>query len=50
MFPEITRDDVFRLETPRLGLRWPACADALAVEAIASRREVADKNARILHP
>jgi RimJ/RimL family protein N-acetyltransferase len=50
MFPEITRDDVFRLETPRLWLRWPACADALAVEAIASRREVADMTARIPHP
>lgn len=50
MFPEITRDDVFRLETPRLWLRWPACADAPAVENIASRQEVADMTARIPHP
>lgn len=28
MFPEITRDDVFRLETRNLWLRWPVAADA----------------------
>ena len=28
MFPEITHDDVFRLETERLWLRWPRIADA----------------------
>lgn len=28
MFPEITHDDVFRLETARLWLRWPRIADA----------------------
>jgi RimJ/RimL family protein N-acetyltransferase len=28
MFPDITRDDVFMLETPRLWLRWPRAADA----------------------
>ena len=28
MFPEIMRDDVFRLETRRLWLRWPNAADA----------------------
>lgn len=50
MFPEITRDDVFRLETPRLWLRWPQAGDATAVEAIAARREVAEMTARIPHP
>lgn len=30
MFPEITREDVFRLETRRLWLRWPTAADAVA--------------------
>ena len=30
MFPEITHDDVFRLETERLWLRWPRLADAAA--------------------
>ena len=28
MFPEITRDDVFRIESRRLWLRWPVMADA----------------------
>lgn len=28
MFPEITRDEVFRIETKRLWLRWPMFADA----------------------
>ena len=28
MFPEISRDDVFRLETRNLWLRWPVAADA----------------------
>lgn len=27
MFPEITRDEVFRIETRRLWLRWPTFAD-----------------------
>ena len=27
MFPEITYDDVFRLETERMWLRWPCAAD-----------------------
>lgn len=30
MFPEITREDVFRLETRRLWLRWPERADLVA--------------------
>jgi len=30
MFPELTRDDVFRLETRRLGLRWPRVAEMTA--------------------
>ena len=33
MFPEITREDVFRLETRRLWLRWPFAADAVAADA-----------------
>ena len=28
MFPEIVRDDVFRIESRRLWLRWPVAADA----------------------
>ena len=36
MFPDIARDDVFRLETPRLWLRWPQAADAPAISATAA--------------
>lgn len=50
MFPDITRDDVFRLETRRLWLRWPRSRDAAAHAAIAARREVAEMTARIPHP
>jgi RimJ/RimL family protein N-acetyltransferase len=50
MFPDITRDDVFRLETPRLWLTWPRACDAGAVRRIASRREVAEMTAQIPHP
>lgn len=50
MFPEITRDDVFRLETRRLWLRWPRANDAQAVARIAARKEVADMTANIAHP
>ena len=32
MFPEIAKDDVFRIETRRLWLRWPRLADAPAME------------------
>ncbi len=50
MFPEITRDDVFRLETRRLWLRWPDPGDAEALAAVASQREVAEMTARVPHP
>lgn len=50
MFPEIARDDVFRLETRRLWLRWPRAKDAAAVAAMAGKREVAEMTARIPHP
>ena len=50
MFPDIVRDDVFRLETPRLWLRWPRCGDAAAIELYCSKWEVARHTARIPHP
>ncbi|WP_158816516.1 GNAT family N-acetyltransferase [Methylocapsa sp. S129] len=50
MFPDIARDDVFRLETKRLWLRWPRVADAKAIERYSSRWEVAKMTARIPHP
>jgi RimJ/RimL family protein N-acetyltransferase len=40
MFPEITHDDVFRLETERLWLRWPRLADAAAFVALLNDPEV----------
>jgi RimJ/RimL family protein N-acetyltransferase len=50
MFPDIARDDVFRLETRRLWLRWPRVADAKAIERYSSRWEVARMTSRIPHP
>jgi RimJ/RimL family protein N-acetyltransferase len=50
MFPEITRDDVFRLETRRLWLRWPDAADAEAVTNFASHKAAAEMTAHIPHP
>jgi RimJ/RimL family protein N-acetyltransferase len=50
MFSEIVRDDVFRLETRRLWLRWPRLADAPAIERYCAKWEVARHTARIPHP
>lgn len=50
MFPEITRDDIFRLETERLWLRWPRAADAPVFARLAGDPEVALKTARIPQP
>jgi RimJ/RimL family protein N-acetyltransferase len=50
MFPDLTRDDVFRLETRRLWLRWPRLADAQAVVRLAGEKAVAEMTARIPHP
>jgi RimJ/RimL family protein N-acetyltransferase len=50
MFPEITRDDIFRLETERLWLRWPRAADAAAFVKLAGDPEVASKTATIPYP
>ena len=41
MFPALTHDDVFRIETARLWLRWPMQADAQTIAAFAGRPEVA---------
>ena len=38
MFPDLTRDDVFRLETRRLWLRWPRLADAQAIVRLAGEK------------
>ena len=50
MFPDITRDDVFRLETKRLWLRWPRAADAQTIARLAGDRAVAERTARIPYP
>lgn len=50
MFPDLTRDDVFRLETRRLWLRWPRLADVQAIVRLAGEKTVAEMTARIPHP
>ena len=51
MFPEITRDDVFRLETRGFGCAGPRCRRRRRRRANRLRcREVADMTARIPHP
>jgi RimJ/RimL family protein N-acetyltransferase len=50
MFPDIARDDVFRLETARLWLRWPRASDAAVVQRYSSKWEVAQYTAHIPHP
>lgn len=50
MFPDLTRDDVFRLETRRLWLRWPRLADARAIQVLAGEKAVAEMTAQIPHP
>ncbi len=50
MFPDLATDDVFRLETARLWLRWPRAADAVALHRFCSLWEVARMTARIPHP
>lgn len=50
MFPEITHDDVFRLETERLWLRWPRMSDAEAFAKLAGDPEVAAQTATVPHP
>ncbi len=41
IFPSLTRDEVFRLETPRLWLRWPTANDAAALQHWVGKPEVA---------
>lgn len=50
MFPELTRDDVFRLETARLWLRWPRGADREAIVRLAGEKAVAEMMSHVPHP
>jgi RimJ/RimL family protein N-acetyltransferase len=44
-FPELTRDEVFRLGTRRLWLRWPTRDDRAAIAAFAGDERVAPRTA-----
>lgn len=50
MLPDLVRDDVFRLETRRLWLRWPEARDAAAMAREAGRRGVADFSLHLPRP
>jgi RimJ/RimL family protein N-acetyltransferase len=50
MFPDLTSDDIFRIETRRLWLRWPRATDAAAIKAFAGLVDVAQMTAEIPHP
>ena len=50
MFPDLTRDDVFRLETRRLWLRWPRQADVADIVRGAGAKAVAEMTSSIPHP
>jgi RimJ/RimL family protein N-acetyltransferase len=50
LFPDLTRDDVFRLETPRLWLRWMRHGDAMRLAEFAGLAEVAEMTGTWPHP
>jgi RimJ/RimL family protein N-acetyltransferase len=50
MFPDLTADDIFRLETKRLWLRWLRAADADEITRFASLPATAQMTAAIPHP
>ena len=50
LFPWVTRDEVFRIETPRMWLRWPRLADAADLHRIAGQASVAEMTATWPHP
>jgi len=49
-FPDLACDDIFRLETERLWLRWPRASDSAAITAFAGLSEVARMTANVPHP
>lgn len=50
MFPDLTAEDIFRLETKRLWLRWPRAADAAHITRFAGLAVTAQMTAAIPHP
>lgn len=50
MFPELTRDDVFRIETAHLWLRWPRAVDARDFARLASDQEAMKQTSCLLAP
>jgi len=50
MFPDVTRDDVFRLETERLWLRWPCARDVFFIAQEAADPRIAAGDENIPHP
>lgn len=50
LFQELARDDIFRVETARLWLRWPLLSDAAAMTRQAGSHAVAEMTAMIPHP
>lgn len=50
MFSDLLRDDIFRLETARLWLRWPRMADVQSIVRYAGDKQVAEMTASVPHP
>lgn len=50
MFPDLARDDVFRLETRRLWLRWPRPQDVVFIAQAAADERVAAGTCEIPQP
>ena len=50
MFHELARDDIYRLETPKLWLRWPRLTDAPNLARFLADHEVTNMTSRIPHP
>lgn len=50
MFPDLTCDDIFQIETKRLWLRWPRVSDVPSITGVASLSETARMTATIPHP
>jgi RimJ/RimL family protein N-acetyltransferase len=50
MFPDLTRDDVFRIETRHLWLRWPRASDVGDFARLASDKAVAEMTTCLPHP